>query len=344
MNIVDLLEIIDSENCLLLDVRSPAEFHKGHLPNARNLPLFSDEERAAVGTTYKQVSPQEALLEGLGFVGKKMPDYIRQTQAWVESPEQKIKMYCWRGGKRSGSLSWLLKLAAFDVETLEGGYKAYRQHVSAYFSENNFPFLVVGGKTGSGKTEILHALAQQGEQVLDFEGLANHKGSAFGSIGEKPQPSGEQFENNIFETLRKFDLTKRIWIENESRSVGHVFIPEGLWSQKIKAPLFQLELPEAERIEFLISVYARAPIAELIACFKRIEKRLGLEQAKNAILALENNDIRAATVIALLYYDKTYNHCLDVNATYARHDLSFEKIEPTKNAQELIRQATVLGY
>ena len=193
---------------MLLDVRTPAEFAQGHVPGAQNLPLFSDEERAEVGTLYKQVNPERAFLRGLDLAGAKMSWYVREAMRLA--PNRKVAVHCWRGGQRSGSLATLLSFAGFDVQVVQGGYKAYRTHVLEQFALRKSKFVVLGGKTGSGKTEILKQLASLGEQVIDLEALANHKGSAFGALGEEPQPRVEQFENNLFAILKKMDHQRRI--------------------------------------------------------------------------------------------------------------------------------------
>ena len=181
-----------SQNVPLLDVRSPAEFEQGHIPGAINVALFTNEERARVGTIYKTQGKDEAVLEGLRIVGPKMASIVEQ--ALELAPERKLKVHCWRGGMRSGSVGWLLRQAGFSVEVLNGGYKAYRQKVLQELA-NPFNFVVVGGPTGSGKTHVLKALQNSGEQVIDLEGLAHHRGSAFGHMGLEEQPSSEYFEN-----------------------------------------------------------------------------------------------------------------------------------------------------
>jgi tRNA 2-selenouridine synthase len=186
---------------VLIDVRSPAEFARAHIPNAHSLPLFNDEERAKVGTMYKQMSPEAALLKGLEIVGPKMSGFVKKAIKW--SPDRKVIVHCWRGGKRSGSVAWLLKFAGFDVLTIEGGYKNYRQTVLQSFDNQLLKnMIILGGKTGSGKTYILKELEKRGEQIIDLEGLANHKGSAFGWIGENQQPTTEHFENLLHDALR----------------------------------------------------------------------------------------------------------------------------------------------
>ncbi len=307
---------------LVIDVRTPAEFEKGHIPGAINIPLFSNEERVVVGTAYKQVNPEEALMKGLDFVGPKMTSYIREAKNMC--PNRKVLVHCWRGGKRSFSMGWLLGIAGFDVMTLEGGYKAYRNFIHQAFSEKKLNMLVLGGRTGCGKTSILHAIEKKEQQFIDLEGMANHKGSAFGGIGENPQPTIESFENYLYETIRKFDTEKIIWLENESRNIGRVFIHEGFWKQFKKAPLINIELPFDRRVEHLVEQYGQSSIPDLKDSFKKIQKRLGGLSYQEAIEALDRGEIDVAASIALSYYDKSYQYMLENNETPDIHLINFE--------------------
>ncbi|HEU4717669.1 MAG TPA: tRNA 2-selenouridine(34) synthase MnmH, partial [Bacteroidia bacterium] len=207
--------LLESTGIPVADVRSPAEFAGGHIPGAFNIPLFTNEERAAVGTIYKQQGNEAAVLKGLEFVGPKMTAFI--LKARENAPGKKIAVHCWRGGMRSASMAWLFETAGMEVLLLSGGYKAYRNFVLSN-TGRKFDLRVVGGETGSGKTDILHELARKGEQVLDLEGLARHKGSSYGAIGQDPQPTVEQFENDFVHALTKLDPSRPVWIEDESRS------------------------------------------------------------------------------------------------------------------------------
>ncbi len=321
-------------------MRTPAEYAKGHIPNAINLPLFSDEERVVVGTIYKQQNPQEALLKGLEFVGPKMRPLIEQVQRATD--QTSIAVHCWRGGKRSGSTGWLLGMAGYQVHTLQGGYKAYRTFILEQLATLPLKLVVLGGKTGCGKTKILHALADQGEQIIDLEGLANHMGSAFGFIGQAEQPTTEQFENNLYQYIQSLDLTKRIWIENESKGIGKVFLPTGFWKILKAAPLINIELPLSERITNIIEDYTSENIAALKSGFDKIQKRLGGQRYQQAISLLDQNDIKGAAEIALAYYDKSYQFMLDKNETAIIHRLQFEGKNTMDIAAEIISFAAVL--
>ncbi|MEO1450536.1 MAG: tRNA 2-selenouridine(34) synthase MnmH, partial [Bacteroidota bacterium] len=256
----------------VIDVRAPAEFQKGHIPGAVSVPLFDDAERAEVGTLYKQEGRDIAVLKGLELVGPKMADFVRMAEALA--PERKIRVHCWRGGMRSESMGWLWEKAGFSVTLLKGGYKAFRQHNRTLF-EHPWKLQVLSGPTGSGKTPILHAMAGQGAQVLDLEGLARHKGSAFGGIGQAEQPSTEHFENLLAAALSVFDPLLPIWVEDESIGIGRIFVPLAFYERMQTAPVWVVDLPQELRIARLVREYALPTVKEeLSAALKRIGKRL----------------------------------------------------------------------
>ena len=285
------------------DVRTPAEFDQGHIPQAHNLPIFTNEERVQVGTTYKQIGREEAILLGFKFTGPKWGTFIKQ--ALVFAPEKKIDLHCWRGGMRSGAMAWALTLYGFEVYLLNGGYKSYRRWAIEQFSQA-FNLLILGGMTGSGKTQILHAIKNSGEQMIDLEDLAQHQGSSYGSMGTLIQPSQEQFENNLAYQLSKIDINKPLWLEDESRTVGKCSIPNPLWDQMRNAPVIKLNIPLEERIRFLTQEYGKLNPNFLIECTQRIGKRLGPEQTRDAVLAIKENRMSDFIRLVLVYYDKTY--------------------------------------
>jgi tRNA 2-selenouridine synthase len=287
----------------IADVRTPAEFDHGHIPQAHNLPIFTNEERVQVGTTYKQIGREEAILLGFEFTGPKWGDFIKEALTF--SPEKKIALHCWRGGMRSGAMAWALNLYGFEVYLLEGGYKSYRRWALELFSQA-FKLLILGGMTGSGKTQILHAMKNSGEQMIDLEDLAQHQGSSYGSMGTLIQPSQEQFENNLAYQLSKINKDKPLWLEDESRTVGKRSIPNPLWDQMRKAPVIKLNITLEERIRFLTQEYGKLDPNFLIECTQRIGKRLGPEQTRDAILAIQENRMADFIRLVLVYYDKTY--------------------------------------
>lgn len=326
------------DNRVLIDVRTPAEYKNGHIPGALNLPLFSDEERVVVGTTYKQDSPEAALLTGLDFVGGKMSYFVKEAEKLA--PDQKVIVHCWRGGKRSGSMAWLLDMAGFNVQVLEGGYKAYRTFLLSKLS-NDFPkMIILGGFTGSAKTEILHHIRAKGEQFLDLEGIARHKGSAFGALGQELQPQVEQFENDLYKAFSKLDTSKRFWVEDESRSIGRVYVPQDFWAGMRRRPVIFLKRPTEVRTAHLMKEYACFSPEELSHSFEKISRRLGGQHLKTALEALQNNDYGAAAAIALRYYDKAYGNSLE-RRTETCEVIPFETNETSHEiiAEQLIKFA-----
>lgn len=333
LEIADFLETRHSR--VLLDVRSPGEYEKGHIPGALSFPLFSDVERAEIGTLYKQKGRDVAMLRGLKIVGPKLADFVDSIKRM--SPEKKLAVHCWRGGQRSQSMAWLFRQSGFDVCTLKGGYKSFRRHVLKTFERRQLQLIVVGGQTGTGKTRILHALQQLGEQIIDLEALAHHKGSAFGHIGESEQPTVEQFENELFEKIIALEQGHRVWIENESQSIGRIFIPLDLWRQMKKAPLINIEIPKQDRIQNLVRDYANISTDALESAFRRIEKKLGGQHLKSALEALRAGDTAAAADTALTYYDKTYRYCLENNTAPEIRMLKFETGDPEKIARACLQ-------
>ncbi len=288
----------------VIDVRSPGEFGQGHIPGAVNLALFTDGERAEVGTLYKQQGRGPAMLLGMRLVGPKLADLVEQARTLA--PDGAVAVHCWRGGERSASVSWLLeKVGDLRVATLQQGYKAYRHHVLESF-HRPWNLRVLGGYTGTGKTALLAQLGARGQQVLDLEALAQHKGSAFGAIGQKPQPGTEQFENLLFTALRQLDPAQPIWVEDESRMVGRVKLPDPFFARLRNSPLTFVDMPLPQRVERLVNDYGRASRGELAAAVERIQKRLGPQHAKAALEALATGDLHRVAEIALVYYDKTY--------------------------------------
>lgn len=285
------------------DVRTPAEFEQGHIPHAYNLPIFTNEERTQVGTTYKQIGREEAILLGFKFTGPKWSGFIKE--ALNIAPQKKIALHCWRGGMRSGAMAWALNLYGFEVYLLQDGYKSYRHWVLEQFTQQ-FNLIILGGMTGSGKTQILQAIKDSGEQMIDLEALAQHQGSSYGSMGTLIQPSQEQFENNLAYQINKIDNTKPLWLEDESRTIGKRSIPNPLWMQMRSAPVIKLNISLVERIQFLTKEYGKLNPDFLIECTQRIGKRLGPEQTRDAITAIKENRMSDFIRLVLVYYDKTY--------------------------------------
>ncbi|HEY6957030.1 MAG TPA: tRNA 2-selenouridine(34) synthase MnmH [Flavisolibacter sp.] len=335
LNIKDFLKL--STGGLLLDARSPSEYNHAHIPGAISFPLFTDEERKIVGTTYKQKSREEAIKIGLDFFAPKMRKMVEEVEALAQNRQQlktqnskpEIFIHCWRGGMRSAAIAWLLDLYGFKVYTLAGGYKAYRNHVLQTF-EQPFQFKILGGFTGSGKTEVLNELERRGETVVDLEKIASHKGSAFGSFKMPPQPKQEMFENLLASELNakrqngenddlngsSSPLTNHhsqftthhspIWLEDESQRIGDLNLPAALWKTMRSSPIFFLDIPFEERLDHIVAEYGECEKDKLIDATRRISQRLGGLDTKNAVAFLESCEIKEAFRILLRYYDKHY--------------------------------------
>lgn len=299
---------------LLFDVRSEGEYDHAHIPAAINLPLFDNEERKIVGTAYKQQSRQEAIKKGLAYFGPKMRKMVEEVERRVESRSTENKavlVHCWRGGMRSAGIAWLLDLYGFKVYTLVGGYKAFRNWAIEQFNTPTNIFLL-GGYTGSGKTIVLEQLQQDKASTVDLEGLAGHKGSAFGRIGLPQQPSQEMFENKLGLALYKSRTPgKGVWIEDESQRIGSVNIPQNLWIQMRNSPVYFLDIPFDERLNYLVKTYGLLDQKELGEAIGRIQKRLGGLETKTAQEHLQENNIAACFSILLKYYDKLYAKSLE---------------------------------
>ena len=320
----------------VLDVRSPGEYAHAHIPGAYSLPLFTDEERKVVGTAYKQESRETAIKIGLDYFGVKMRKMVEEVERIIGNRQQEmgnkqpaidplpiancILVHCWRGGMRSAGVAWLLDLYGFKVYTLVGGYKTYRQWARSQF-EKKYNLTILGGYTGSGKTLVLHELKRIGKAVINLEGLADHKGSAFGALGEKPQPSQEMFENLLAGELvaasqillaseesgtLSDSLEGVIYLEDESQRIGLLNIPNELWNTMRNSPVSFIDIPFEERLGYLTKEYGKFEKENLVNAIIRIQKRLGGLETKTAINYLLENNHKECFRVLLKYYDKCY--------------------------------------
>ncbi|MFI0401630.1 MAG: tRNA 2-selenouridine(34) synthase MnmH [Cyanobium sp.] len=329
----------------VIDVRSPAEFTQGHIPGAIHLPLFSNAERAEVGTIYKHSGRQLAVQRGLALVGPRMGSLAEaMTAAQAQHPLAPLRLHCWRGGLRSASVAWLASTLDLPVVLLEGGYKAYRQWVLAFMAQP-WPIRLLGGRTGAGKTELLQALAARGVAVVDLEGLAHHRGSSFGGLGQPEQPSSEHFENRLAAALFRLRTAHEIWLEAESAQVGRCRIPGELWRQMKAAPLLEVRRPEEARLRHLVAIYGHQDREALVEATERIRKRLGPQRTAAAVEAIRQGHMGDACRQMLDYYDRCYDN--DTAAHRAtRVDLGERSAEEGAELllqEGLVKPAHVLG-
>ncbi len=308
---------------------APGEYNHAHIPGAYNLPLFSDEERKIVGTAYKQQGGEQAIKIGLDYFGVKMRKMVEETEKIIKEHQSQIQttnsqsqipnpqfpipksvlLHCWRGGMRSSGVAWLLDLYGFKVYTLTGGYKSFRNWVLQRF-EKPYSFHVLGGYTGAGKTEALKELARAKHTIIDLEGMACHKGSAFGALGEDKQPTQEMFENKLATALHAVADTPA-WIEDESQRIGLVNLPNAIYATMQRSPVYFLDVPFEERINYITGMYGAFKKEELVAAIMRIQKRLGGLNTKNTINYLLEDNYTESFRILLAYYDKHYERALN---------------------------------
>jgi len=371
LTIEEFLQLVQTNP--VFDVRSPGEYDHAHIPGAYNLPLFTNDERAVVGTAYKQQGKQPAIKIGLDYFGVKMKAIVEVVEAVVscfplkedilsasagtqretgnkQQATRNILVHCWRGGMRSAGIAWLLDLYGFKVYTLIGGYKAYRKWVRDQF-EKPQPLTVLGGYTGSGKTIVLHQLQEAGLPVVDLEAMANHKGSAFGAIGQNAQPTQEMFENLLAEKLYEIaghqvtagQVLQGAFIEDESQRIGDLKIPDAFWKQMRNSNILFLDIPFEERLNYLTVEYGKAGKEKLVNAIIRIQKRLGGLEAKNAVNFLLEDNHKECFRILLKYYDKWYEKGL-----YNRESpvelikkISAEKVNAKENTGLLLNDSNV---
>ncbi len=301
INVNDFLSKSKAE--LIIDVRAPIEFFKGHLPNAINIPLFEDSERAEIGTLYKQQGKDTAVNRGLEIVSPKMTSFVNQVKAL--SKNKKVFVYCFRGGMRSNSFAWLMNTSGLDAVIMKGGYKAFRNYVLDYFEQDR-KIILLGGKTGSGKTDILKKLKEQTLQIVDLENIAHHKGSAFGSINEQKQNPQQVFEHQLYDQFSELDNSQYVILEDESQTIGFNKLPQGLWQQMKQASIIKLEIPFELRVQKLVEDYTTVDIDALKTCVGKIAQQLGTLNTKLCLQYLDDRNLSDVARLSLLYYDRAY--------------------------------------
>ena len=329
----------------IIDARSPAEFAEDHLPGAINCPVLDDEERALIGTIYKQQSPFEARRLGGALVAENIGRHLRLTLH--DRPKQwRPLIYCWRGGMRSGSFVTWMRLVGWQACQLESGYKSWRSHVMAQLAElpTRLDLRVICGATGSGKTAVLDALARQGAQVLDLEGLAAHKGSVLGGLPDRGQPPQKSFETQVCEVLSGFSPDRPIYLEAESRKIGAIFVPEALVTAMRAAPCVEISASPEARLAYLLRDYAWLG-AEPQQLFDKLGYLKGLLDnetlARWQAWALARNLPELYAELMAKHYDPLYARSQNRNFSrfpaarrFATEDLSPEGVE--RLAQEIL--------
>ena len=339
MQILNAKEFINlGKSVPIVDVRSPGEFADGHIPGAINIPIFNNDERAIVGTIYKSKGRLPAIEKGLEIVGPKMADFARHASRIAL--ENQLLIHCWRGGMRSESMAWLFERMDIKCSILQGGYKSYRNYLLEI--TGNIPHLIViEGYTGSGKTEIIHYLHNMGEQVIDLEGHANHKGSVFGGISQEPQPTTQQFQNELLKVILEFDLSKRVWIEGESQTVGRVFLPDPLWNRMNQAYNMEIFVPRADRINRLVTEYGALPGELMENAITSIAKRLGDLRMREILSFYREKKLDLVADKLLEYYDETYQYSRD---KYRKEltEVVFQQDNAAVNAEIILARAALI--
>ncbi|HAU30565.1 TPA: tRNA 2-selenouridine(34) synthase MnmH [Candidatus Dependentiae bacterium] len=321
-------------NLPLIDVRSPAEYEHAHIPNALSIPLFSDQERAIIGTLYKQEGKEAAVRAGLEIVAPHMLSFIDQLRKYTDKKE--VVVHCWRGGMRSHAVAMLFSFAGYKTYQIAGGYKAIKQELRQHATNTNYRCILIGGKTGSGKTALLEELTRQGKQVINLEQLAAHKGSAYGQLGQAAQPSQEQFNLSLFWQLYQYNPQKTIWFEHEGRRIGSLHIPQELVTHLEHSPVVYINIPRAERIERIIAEYGTFTKKELIASTHQLEQRLGNQKMQEICVAIEKDNLPIAVEKLLDHYDASYEFATQRNATNHFTQIDLPSTNLKDRAQALI--------
>ena len=318
----------------LIDVRSPVEFEKGHIVGAINWPLFSDEERSIVGTLYKQVGFSDAMKKGLEFVGPKMTKWVDLAQ---QNEKKKFVIYCWRGGKRSNSMAWLLQNAGFECHVIESGYKAHRNHIITFFTQVE-NIVILSAFTGSGKTRVISHLIEKNSQAIDLEKIANHKGSTFGALGEENQTTTEQFQNELFHKMKDFDIQKPVYFECESSKIGTVSLPKELWKNMYNAKCFHYDIPTTDRVENILKDYGQYSAELLLSAISNLRNRYdaqAFEELENLVIS---GNLNEAVAQILPLYDKSYKYWFEKRGFTELVNQSFTTFNESEIANNLLTE------
>lgn len=316
-----------------VDVRSPIEFCHASIPGSENIPLFSDDERARIGWTYKHKGETEATALGESLAVPRIPYYLKQVEGI--NRDGRILLLCARGGLRSLRFARLLEESGYTVYRLKGGYKSYRQQVLSHFNDT-INLVLLAGRTGCGKTQMLNGLKGAGEQVLDLEGLASHRGSAFGGFSGREQPSNEFFENCLSEEIRRLDPDRRVWVEDESQNIGKVLLPGAFYRQMCAAPQYLVDREQSSRIERLCEEYGHIDKPILMENLSKIRKRLGNEDYQKALKALDRGELQRTVTLVLEYYDKCYDYSLSKKSRVTLGEIFLNKRDSETAVEQIL--------
>jgi tRNA 2-selenouridine synthase len=332
----------------IIDVRTPAEYADDHIPGASNCPVLSDEERVIVGTMYKQASPFEAKKVGAALIAKKIAAYIESE--FKDKPKNwNPLIYCWRGGKRSGSMAHILRQIGWNAQILDGGYKSYRKEVVTKLNSlpQQFSYVVITGQTGSAKSRVLEKINHLGAQVLDLEQLAIHKGSILGNIPNTPQPSQKMFETKLIQALEKLDTSKLVFVEAESRKIGSLHVPDVLLETIRKSSCIKIEASIEARVEFLISDYdyfVQDPqhLISTIDYLKDLHNNETLSRWK----ALAQDGQWATLVTELLeqHYDALYRRSQNSNYVNYETATSYNTADLSAKGIDILAKQILMGH
>ena len=323
-----------SKDCAVYDVRTPAEYEHAHIPGAKNLPIFSNDERALIGTLYKKSSREKAILKGFELFGPKMKSIIERLISYGHKPGDTVLFHCWRGGMRSEAMAWIAQFYGFESHILEGGYKAFRNNLLQRFNTTLSP-IIIGGFTGSGKTQILHALQNMGEYIIDIEAIAHHRGSSFGAIGNMPQGSQEDFENKLALAYPEMQI-KRLFIEDESRKIGRNILPIQLYETIQSSPVVFIDIPQEKRLMWLAEQYQDKDRESIREAIVRLSKRLGGANTKAALEELDNGNLNKCFAYPLAYYDDTYNYGISRRNPDLVYRIPLPDIQHESNAEIIL--------
>lgn len=323
---------------MIIDVRSPLEFAEDHIPGAVNMPVLSNEERVIIGTIYKQQSPFLARKKGAVFVARNIAGHVESSLSDMPTGFTPL-IHCWRGGQRSRAFARICSEIGWKSYILNGGYKQYRRTVVQELeaTPQSLNYIVVAGRTGSAKTDILTALAERGAQVLDLEDLAAHRGSLLGQLQDRPQPGQRLFESRLNDALLSFDPAKTVYLESESSKIGQIQLPKHLWQQIIAAPQVVITTPCEARAQYLMQVYSHLTedITDLNKLVAGMVYRYGRQQTESWQALIDAGDwLNLAVELLETHYDPAYDrsmkrHQHNVQGEILQADCSKDSVEQT---------------